>query len=894
VSCRRLSQVSWWSYWIRSISARLIALLVVPGLVVTGLLVVRLDETLSRRDRTEQASRLANELAATRRLRALVDVSRGPMTTVVLVNQLGVGFDAAQKVLDVDLNGQLAQVERLINTGLERLRSVSTDNSTVNDLEDRLAQYRALATAEDTTATDVTEAADSLDDLLNTWSLRLDQNLSSTIVAGVGNRDEATRLQARLADLSIVANITGVVGQLTSDIVIALGYPNDAGDSVLLSIAATAQVEDDLRGALAQRATDSVEPATQAWLERRGDALRELGLGAESPSGLDQFARGVLAHDVATAGIEWQLAASPRFYAETMRLSDTAAAISDAQRYQAQRMGSMALAIGGVTLGWALFVVGSMVRPIRRLTARAERLRDGDVTVADTTTGTGASELRSLQATFDQLTSNMQVVARQAEALGSGRLDDPVLNDQLPGAFGSALRQSVDRASTLTERLADQARLDPMTGLANRIAAMDRLAEAIDRGARLGSNVGVLLVDIDQLKVVNDVLGQRTGDAVVCAVAEQLVDVSRSGETVARYEGDQFVVIAEGFAHADDVVSLGARLVAAGITPIEPIDVGPQRRTATSVSVGVAVADADSTAEQLLAHVGLAVTEAKANGGAKVQFFDSAMQAAAIERSDIERGLRAALDQGELELFIQPIVAATDGRLVGAEALIRWQRPGFGLVPPIRFIPVAESSWLIVEIGRFVLDEAARLTRSWLDRGWRVPLSVNIAGRHLAEGDLIADVHTVLARYGTPADVLTVELTESQLVSDLEAGANLLAELRRIGVRVALDDFGTGYSSINYLRQLPLDVMKIDQSYVRELPHSEQALSIVRSLSSLAAGLGLNVVAEGVETAEQAAALAELGCDRLQGYLFARPMPVSEFEAQLAAASHPTEPVVEA
>jgi diguanylate cyclase len=230
-------------------------------------------------------------------------------------------------------------------------------------------------------------------------------------------------------------------------------------------------------------------------------------------------------------------------------------------------------------------------------------------------------------------------------------------------------------------------------------------------------------------------------------------------------------------------------------------------------------------------------------------------------------------------LFIQPIVASGNQQVVGAEALIRWHRPGFGVVLPGDFIEIAEDSWLIVDIGRFVLNEACRLLTTWHRNGLDVSLSINVAGRHLADGDLVDDVRQALAAHDTPAELLSIELTETQLVLDLEHGAAVLTELRALGVRIALDDFGTGYSSLNYLRQLPIDTIKIDRSYICDLPNNVQAGSIVASLQQLAMSLHLDVVAEGVETAAQASFLADLGCEKLQGYYFARPMPNANFAA---------------
>jgi EAL domain-containing protein (putative c-di-GMP-specific phosphodiesterase class I) len=279
----------------------------------------------------------------------------------------------------------------------------------------------------------------------------------------------------------------------------------------------------------------------------------------------------------------------------------------------------------------------------------------------------------------------------------------------------------------------------------------------------------------------------------------------------------------------------------------------------------------------LLGDADQAVYRAKREGRARVQLFDEELQAAMVHRTALERDLRRALGADEFDIHVQPVVDARTGELRSTEALVRWDRPGHGLVLPGEFIPFAEESWLIVEIGRVVLDKACRALAEMVAAGRHHTMSVNIAGRHLVEADLVDDVRAALDRHGAPADLLVVELTESQLVTDLDKAASVLGRLRAMGVRVALDDFGTGYSSLNYLRQLPIDTLKIDRSYISELNGSVSSRALVENLVRLAGSLDLDVVAEGVETMEQADQLRAIGCPSLQGFLIARPMPVTDF-----------------
>jgi predicted signal transduction protein with EAL and GGDEF domain len=357
-------------------------------------------------------------------------------------------------------------------------------------------------------------------------------------------------------------------------------------------------------------------------------------------------------------------------------------------------------------------------------------------------------------------------------------------------------------------------------------------------------------------------------------MAQRFHGVVRGGEMVARVGGDEFVVVADRVEDASSAVALGRRLIQAAEEPL--VVNGTTFRL--SASVGVALACDDSTALGLVGEADQAVYQAKREGKGRVRLFDNSLHAAMLQRSSLERDLRRALTADEFELYLQPVVDAATGRMQGAEALIRWNRPGHGVVLPGEFIEFAEESWLIVEIGRVVLDKACRLLAHWASQGRDLRLAVNVAGRHLAEGNLAGDVRDALARHGAVADRLELELTESHLVTDFENAAVVLGELRRIGVHVALDDFGTGFSSINYLRQLPIDTMKIDSSYVGELGDTAQAQSVLASLMHLAGSLDLDVIAEGVETDSQAELLRSLGCPKLQGYLLGRPMPSAEFD----------------
>jgi diguanylate cyclase (GGDEF)-like protein len=486
----------------------------------------------------------------------------------------------------------------------------------------------------------------------------------------------------------------------------------------------------------------------------------------------------------------------------------------------------------------------------------------------------GPREVASLARAFDEVCSNLRLVEEQTGALAVGRLDDPSLSRHIPGHLGQVLRESISRVSDLTERLSQQARRDPLTEIPNRGAMIEHLGQALRRRDRLTTDVAVLFIDLDGFKAVNDTHGHGAGDMVLKEMARRFGATVRGGELVGRMGGDEFVVIAEGLEGTGDAAVLAQRLVEAAEEPLAYEKV----TLFLSASIGVATSRGACTPMELLGEADLAVYQAKREGKGTVRVFDLALHEALAARTAIEHELRAGLGRGELELYYQPVIDMATGRLSSAEALLRWNRPGHGLTLPAEFIPLAEESWLIVEIGRMALDQACSQLARWHREGHDLIVSVNIAGRHLREGDLASDVHTALARYDAPADRLAIEITENILVTDLPRATEVLQKVRDLGVGVTLDAFGAGYSSINYLRRLPITTMKIDRSYTDELGSTTDAGPRMASIVAVAASFGLDVIAAGVENDDQARQLRDLGCPGAQGYLYARPMPADAFD----------------
>jgi diguanylate cyclase (GGDEF)-like protein/PAS domain S-box-containing protein len=428
----------------------------------------------------------------------------------------------------------------------------------------------------------------------------------------------------------------------------------------------------------------------------------------------------------------------------------------------------------------------------------------------------------------------------------------------------------------LQQQLSRQALHDTLTQLPNRALFHDRLEHALRRGLRGAEPAAaVLVLDLDGFKEVNDSLGSGAGDRLLVAIADRLAGSLRPGDSLARLRGDEFAVIAEWVPSVDDIVGVGRRLLAA----LEPAFHLDDREVFVTASVGVAIATLDSHAEDLLRDADAALSAAKRGGSGLVELFEPEMHRAAIERLELASDLRRALERGEFELHYQPIVDMRTGSLRSCEALARWRHPQRGMVSPAVFIPVAESSGLIAALGRWALHEACREAVVWRESacGAQVRVAVNVSARQLTGGRLVYDVCDALEASGLPADGLIVEVTESALMQDVDKAVESLGALRVLGVRVALDDFGTGYSSLGYLQRFPVDTIKIDKSFVDGLDEPAAQTALVRAIVGLAHGLGLGVVAEGIERETQREVLLGMGCQLAQGYLFARPMPGADF-----------------
>lgn len=443
------------------------------------------------------------------------------------------------------------------------------------------------------------------------------------------------------------------------------------------------------------------------------------------------------------------------------------------------------------------------------------------------------------------------------------------------------LQEEVAEREQAEERVMHLANHDALTGLPNRRLLIDRLGQALALAHRENHQVAVLFMDLDRFKTINDSLGHMTGDALLQNVARRLSETLREGDTVSRLGGDEFVVVLPSLDQPKAAEKVALKLVDA-LAP--PIDLGGQElRVSASIGISLFPEDGCDT-ETLLRNADSAMYHAKDMGRNNYQFFMEQMNVAAAERLRLENDLHRALERQEFELHFQPRVSVANGLACGIEALIRWRHPERGLVLPGHFIPVAEDTGLIVPIGEWVINEACRQGTAWCAAGLpQIPVAVNLSPRQFRQSNLVDTVARAIERHGWPCNLLELEITEGVLMQQTSDTLKTLEALNRLGVGLAIDDFGTGYSSLSYLKRFPVDFLKIDQSFVRDIAVDPDDATIVTAIIGLAHSLGLTVVAEGVENASQLDFIREAGCDEAQGYHIGRPMPAGQMAEWLLA-----------
>lgn len=553
---------------------------------------------------------------------------------------------------------------------------------------------------------------------------------------------------------------------------------------------------------------------------------------------------------------------------------DDVRAAAEAMRASSNQHALMvaAMVIGGVLLTTAAtaLLLTSIARPLRELANAAVWIRDGrtDRRVRPF----GPLETREAASALNEAAASLQAFQHHTRAIADGKVPDVEMGPAPIGALGATvtaavetLAESISQQESFRTRLAYEASHDSLTQISNRRASLERIRSALQTRDGTSRAVALLFVDLDGFKAVNDDLGHRAGDMVLRQTAERMRSCVRAEDHIGRLGGDEFVIVLEGADNVARADRLAARLIEALSEPIQ-LDIAA---VSVEASIGIAVDDhRNSTPESLLHEADLAVYEAKRRGRSSICRCDDELRARALAESNLETEIRAAIDDDQFELWHQPLVDATTGAITGCEALLRWHHPDRGLTAPAGFVLFAERSDLILDIDRWVLERAAQ---DLADDPTLMSLSVNVSSRHVASTHFVDDILDPCRRHEIDPSRLIVEVTESAVLDDLEGAAAKLSELRSFGIRIALDDFGTGYASLSHLRELPLDIVKVDRSFT----HDVHARALARLIVETGQLLELSVTAEGVETAEQADALVEMGVDVLQGYHFGRPAPAA-------------------
>jgi diguanylate cyclase (GGDEF)-like protein/PAS domain S-box-containing protein len=460
------------------------------------------------------------------------------------------------------------------------------------------------------------------------------------------------------------------------------------------------------------------------------------------------------------------------------------------------------------------------------------------------------------------------------------------IHDRLGGVIGAVMvAHDVTVARELSNKLARLALHDSLTDVPNRTLLSDRLQQAMMRAHRTGSSVAVLYIDLDRFKHINDSLGHAVGDELLRSVAQRLLSCVRSSDTVSRQGGDEFLMLLADVVHPRDAALCAEKIIAVLEAPHR---IAEQDLRITA-SIGIAIYPGDaSDAERLLRNADFAMYQAKYTGRNNYQFFKPEMNANAIERQSVETDLRQAVARGEFEMNYQPKVNLETGAVVGVEALIRWNRPQYGVVLPARFIPIAEESGLILPIGRWALETTCRQARAWRDLGLSpISVAINVSAVELRAKDFLGNVRQILEQSGLEPSFLELELTETFMMQDWKSTAEILRALKGLGVKIALDDFGTGYSSLSYMKRFPIDALKIDQSFIRDMTTDSDDASIVSAVINMGRSLNMRVIAEGIQTRDQLEFLKERRCPEGQGYYFGPPVPGEELTDLLSNPQRP-------
>ncbi|MEZ0493241.1 putative bifunctional diguanylate cyclase/phosphodiesterase [Kineococcus sp. TBRC 1896] len=875
-----------------SLRTRLLVLVLVP---VVGLSVFASILVVHRFERVRAAQDAVHQVRAAVALdavRARIAEEAIPLVSSVELLDLDTGGQAPGDgdALAADLRDLFGQATARTDATVAQATADPLARPQVLAATERLAAVRASWGAGDTASERETSNRQLFDKyryLVDGLSEAVDAHLATAEVEGGGD----TGLEHALADLRRTARATTLAGEEVPYYLGFLSAPAGAEGasrqpflrswagfqiaSEDITASGQARVRSGWTAALAEEPTQVVDRTLAA-------AVASGSHEPPSSAVLVSLSSAVVGRDDALRSVLDTAATQAVQAAETYR--------ADAYRELVKYAGATGLLLL-LSVGGTLSTSRSIGAPLDRLAAAARSISRGelvDVAVE------GPPETRVVARGLGAAVASLRSVQAQAQAVADGAFDDEILRRPVGGPLGGVVHASVQQIlgvmrdrELLQEEMAHQATHDALTTLPNRGEALARIDRALRRAHRTGERVGLLFLDLDQFKAVNDSLGHVAGDAVLRTVAHRLRQRVRGVDVVARLGGDEFVVLVEPVQDVEGLVEFGQALIDTVSAPV-PLPGSAESQAVIGASVGVAVsrvgagagpAESGEAADTLLQEAHTAASRAKDAGRGRVEVYDDDLRQTLAAQAALEDGLRRALAEDELVLHYQPVTDLRTGLVGSVEALVRWQKPGEGLVPPGVFIPVAENSDLICDLGRWALRTSlAQLAQFDASGGPGAGLrvAVNVSGRHLRSPRLVDDVRCALEASGTAPDRLALEITETVMVEDDAAWARL-EELRAIGVQIAIDDFGTGYTSFGQLARVPVDVLKIDRSFVDS--EDPRTVELVRLVVGAARSFGLRVVAEGVEQVSQVRALQAVGCDTVQGYYFSRPVAADRLPA---------------
>ncbi len=869
----------------RSLAARLLTVMLVP---VIGLQVFAYREVQTHRSAAQSAAEVRAQVVVLQHAgQLIVPLYVEYITTdgVMQAELQGIDRGALAAATNIDYIGLITGARVELDQGLDELVSAgsglvlssgSTLEGEAQSIREQLTQVRAAFDAKEPVSADVDAVFTrmiALLDELNARGRRVFDSATTSELARVGAETGLLLdvLGYTTTELHLLAQ-AGISGGSRDDVI---GAVKAAGslDSSLAGLRAIIAPDrrsafDEAMGDYSFVAVDASLPIWAARMLRASDANTEV---LDNSSVLSAIVNLLTASFGRLDRLQMY---ADRFLAGEVQIADRIQADADHNRHNALVVMLAAIGISLVLLGLVLL---SILRPLGRLTRQSQQVVEGDLALA-AVKPTGPTDIRVVMRTFNQMVTTLRAYDAQVRRLALG---DTQIDHTLPGRLGDTLRQSVTHLAAVTSKLHAseaaanvQARTDPLTGLANRTAALEHLAVLASRARIERVSSAIVFLDLDGFKSVNDTQGHGEGDRILGEIGARLREACPN-ELVARIGGDEFIVLVNGVADQDEVVALALRLID---IVSEPCTGSSGQLFAISASAGVSFVDGTRDPLDCVAQADSAVYHAKESGRGRVEVYNEHLARDIEDRADMALTMRQGLLDNQFALKLQPIIDVATKQPVGAEVLLRWNRPGQGEIGPNDFIPIAERTGAILDIDAWVIEQSIDILRSWqadpLTAALRI--AINISGRHIIDGALSPLVDRLCTKAGVDPGMIDLEITETHLVADVARASAVVDDLRRQGIKVAIDDFGTGYSSMGYLHQLTVDTLKIDGVFIAGMCDNPLDRTIVELLLRLGDSLGLKVVAEGVDSEDKLAKLLVMGCPMAQGFYIARPMPVAD------------------